>query len=179
MKNIGSICREKTVEELQNQWEHSPGRLFISFNKVSAFNFNRLRNSLKKDNFSIFVTKNSLMKMALDSLGVSDFSDFIEGSMGLVFVDGDGIVNACKTLNDFSKENEGFSLRGGFLNDERLDSKSLEDIAKLPPYEVVIGQAVGAIASPLTGFLAVLNNMLLKFVWVISEIKDKKSKGNN
>jgi hypothetical protein len=34
--------------------------------------------------------------------------------------------------------------------------------------------ATGAVASPSSGFLTMLNNIILHFLWVVEEIKKKK-----
>ncbi len=174
MKKIGIICREKIVDQLKSEWAEFSGCIFIGLDKVSAFSFNRLRNGLRKEKSSVLVSKISLMKRALENLGVSSFEEFLDGPTGLVFVGTDGVVNVCKILFEFSKENEAFSLRGGFLNDKKINAKELEAISKLPSREFLMAQAVMTIASPLTGFLAAANNIILKFVWVVNEIKKKK-----
>jgi len=49
-------------------------------------------------------------------------------------------------------------------------------LAKLPSKEVLLGMAVSALAAPLSGFANVLNQVILKFVWAIEEIKKTKDK---
>ena len=56
----------------------------------------------------------------------------------------------------------------------------ITDLAKLPPKEVLLGMAVSGIASPLTGFISTMNQMMLNFLWTVEEIrkvKDKQGKG--
>jgi len=175
MKKIGVLYREKIIEKIVHSWSQYEARVFVSFNKISAFNFNILRNILKKEGSFVFVSKNSLIKRALANVLEGGVTEFIGGSTGIVFIKYDDIVKICKMLFDFSKENEGFLLKGAALGDKQLDSEELEKISKLPPRDVLIAQAVMGIASPLTGFVAALNNILLKFLYLIEEIKNKKS----
>ncbi|OPX30895.1 MAG: 50S ribosomal protein L10 [Candidatus Omnitrophica bacterium 4484_171] len=175
MKKIGILYREKIIERITSSWSQLEARIFVSFNKVSAFNFNILRNILKKEGSSIFVSRNSLIKRALDSISVDSMDSFIDGSTGIVFVNYDNIVKICKILFDFSKENEGFMLKGAALGEKQLGFDELEKISKLPPKDILIAQAVMGIASPLSGFVAALNNILVKFLYLIDGIKNKKS----
>jgi len=178
MKKIGLLYREKIIEKITNSWSQKEARIFVNFSKISAFNFNILRNTLRKEGSFIFVSRNSLITRALASFVKDSINNFIDGSTGVVFVNYDDIVKISKILFDFSKENEGFILKGAVLGDKQLSFDELEKISKLPSREVLIAQAVMGIASPLTGFVATLNNILLKFLYLVEEIKNKKS-GNS
>ena len=85
-------------------------------------------------------------------------------------------VKACKVLADFAKENEAFQIKGGVLKDKKLTAKDVTDLAKLPSKEILLAMAIGAMAAPLTGFLAAMNQIILKFLWVVEEIKKGKEK---
>jgi large subunit ribosomal protein L10 len=86
------------------------------------------------------------------------------------------MVKAAKALIDFSKENESLQLRGGVIKGQKLAAENIAALAKLPSKEMLLGMAVSGFASPITGFLTALNQVILKFVWVIEEIKNKKGK---
>ncbi len=176
MKKVGLLYREKIVDKITQDWKSSQGCIFVNFSKVSALSFNNLRNSLRKEGSFLFVSKNSLIKRALENMNAQDMSDLVDGSTALVFINDSDVVKVSKMLFDFSKENENFVLKGAFLNNNKLGQKELEEISKLPSRDILIGQAVMGLASPLTGFVGMLNNIILKFVWVIEEIKNKQSK---
>ena len=93
----------------------------------------------------------------------------------MVAINGPHLPKVSKALVDFSKENTGLILKGGFLNEKYLSDNDIIEISKLPSREVLLAQAVMTIASPLSGFVATLNNVILKFVWLVEELKKKKS----
>ncbi|HDN86010.1 MAG TPA: hypothetical protein ENG49_02170 [Candidatus Omnitrophica bacterium] len=66
-------------------------------------------------------------------------------------------------------------LKGGYLKEKRVEESQILELAKLPPRDILLGMAVMSLASPLTGFLNSLNQVILKFVWVVEELKKKKS----
>jgi len=174
MEKIGLLTRETIVEELKQKAKEAEGCFFIGFNKVDAFSFNHLRNSLKTSKAQVFVAKNSLFKRAFQELERQNAESFLEAETGIVFVYDKDIVRPCKILADFSKETEGLRLKGGVIKGKEISSKELGTLAKLPSKEVLLGWAVSAIASPITGFLACANQIILKFVWVLEEIKKCK-----
>ena len=175
MKKIGTLYREKIIERIAHNWLESKSGVFINFSKVSASHFNMLRNSLKRDKVLMLVSKNSLIKRALATVGTGSTDDFISGSTSVVFVNNENIVKVCKMLFDFSKENQGFVLKGALLDNKRMGYDELEKISKLPSRNILIAQAIAGIASPLTGFVVTLNNVLVKFLYLVEEIKNKKS----
>ncbi len=176
MKKIGLLTREKMIGEVKTRLKDTQGCFFITFNKIGAFPLNILRNDLKNTQASIFVTKNSLLRRAFEQLKCPDLNEFVTSETGLIFAYGEDVAGVCKTLVDFAKENEALELKGGVINDKKISSQELKNIAKLPSREILLGMVVSGIASPITGFLNSLNQIILKFVWVVEEIKKTKDK---
>ncbi len=176
MKKIGLLTREKIVEELKERVASTEGLFFVGFNKVGAFPFNTLRNNLRDSNATVFVTKNSLFKKAFGELGWEDVNDFLDDETGAVFVNDKDVVKPCKVLVEFAKESEALTIKGGRIKDKKVTSKDVSAFAKLPSKEVLLGTAVSALASPLSGFANALNQIILKFVWAITEVKNTKDK---
>lgn len=176
MKRLGVVCREKIVDEIGDKFTKANACLFVGLNKLKAFDFNLLRNDLRKSDTSIMLSKNTLIQRAFTKAGKEDVEGFLQESTGVVFINTEDVVPVCKALVDFSKEKEGaIALRGGYLAERRLEEKDVESLAKLPPKNVLLGMAVSAIASPLTGFLSAMKQVPQKFVWALEEIKKKKS----
>jgi large subunit ribosomal protein L10 len=176
MKKVGAIVREKIVDNIKDGAKDAGACFFIRLNRIPAFSLNKMRNGLQVSGARFFMAKNTLIKRAFKDAGHADVEDFLGNETGVVFVQDADAVKACKSLVDFSKDNENvIELRGGFLSNKKITSQDMDDLAKLPPREVVLGMAVGAMAAPLTGFLASMNQVILKFVWTVEEIKKKKN----
>lgn len=171
---VGVIYRERIVDEIKDRFSQSKGVVFFSFSRLSALQFNRLRNELNKNEAYTLVTKNSLIDIAFTSLSI-DVKDFLSGSLAMVYIKGDDIVKPIKILFDFIKENEDIiEIKGGIIEGNLVSKDELEQISKLPSREVLLGMAVSSLASPLTGFINILNQMILSFIWVVEAIKKKK-----
>ncbi len=173
MKHIGTIVREKIVDEIKESLKQSEGCFFVNFNKVKALSISQLRNNLRTTNSKVYVAKNSLLSKAFDAKR-DNVVNFINGETAVIFVYDKDIVKAAKALVDFAKENEILKIRGGLFNDKAVSSEDLNSLAKLPPKEVLLGMVVSGLASPITGFVSALNQVILKFVWVVEEIKKNK-----
>lgn len=173
MKHIGEIVREKIVEELKESLQQSESCFFINFNKVKASSVSQLRNNLRVVKAKVYVAKNSLFAKAFDAKQDS-LTGFLNGETAVIFAYDKDVVKACKALVDFSKENEILQIKGGFLKDKVVTTEELNALAKLPPKEILLAMALSGLASPITGFVSTLNQVMLKFVWVVEEIKKNK-----
>lgn len=175
-KTIGLLTREKIVGEIKDLVGQTHACFFISFSKLAAFPFNMLRNNLRLAGSRVFITKNSLFERALTESGWQDIDTFLTSETGVVLVFDDDVVKTCKVLIEFAQENEFLQIKGGVIKDKRVSPKDITALAKLPSQEVLRGMAVSAVASPLIGFLTALNQITLKFLWAVEEIKKVKEK---
>jgi large subunit ribosomal protein L10 len=173
---IGLLSRQKIVDELKGKTREIQGCFFIGFHKISAAAFTHLRNNLKDQNASVFVTKNSLFQKAFADLGWQETANLLEAETGIVLVYDPDVVKACKILVDFMGENETLTLKGGIISDKKISPKEITAMAKLPSREILLGMAVSALASPITGFMAAMNQVILKFLWVVQELQKGKEK---
>jgi len=175
MKKVGAIVRERMIDEIKVKAKSANACFFVRLNKIPAFTLNTVRNSLQRSGAKMLMTKNTLIKRAFSDIGTTDIDAFLGSETGVVFVHDADVVPACKALVEFTKENESIELRGGLLNTNKISSKDMVDLAKLPSREVLMGMAVGAMAAPLTGFVQRMNQVVVKFLWTVEEIKKKKS----
>lgn len=173
MKRIGVVVREKIVDEIKENIKEAEGCFFLNFNRVKALSVSQLRNNLRTAGASIYVAKNSLLEKAFDDRKET-LNALIGQETAVVFIHDKDIVKTCKALVDFAKENEILQIKGGFIKDKPVTSEEVNALSKLPPKEILLGMAVSGIASPLTSFVSTLNQIVLKFVWAIEEIKKSK-----
>ena len=64
-----------------------------------------------------------------------------------------GVEGLAKLLVEFSKQNQVFRLKGGFLDNHYMDPDQINTLAKLPSKEVLTAKAVGYIKAPVAGLV--------------------------
>ncbi len=163
----------KTVEEVADKFKRQKIAIFSDFTGISVSKFQALRRLLKKDQAEYKVAKKTLFDRALEEAGISMKTKELQGEIGTTFGYGDEIAPA-KTLFKFSKENETFKILGGILGGRLLNSKEVLAFAKLPSREILLGQLLGVLQSPIRGLVTVLGGNLRNLVVVLNKIKDKK-----
>lgn len=152
---------EKTavVEELASRFDETTAIFAVEYRGISVPQAAELRNKLRESDASFKVVKNRLAKLAAEKSGTQGLDDLLKGPIALTLIRGDA-VTAAKTISTFSKEHEVLEYKGGIMDGEALSPDAFLVIARLPGVEVLHGQLVGIIASPLTGLVAGLGNLI-------------------
>jgi large subunit ribosomal protein L10 len=118
-----------------------------------------LRERLVEAGASLRVVKNSLTERAADQAGAESLKELLEGPTAFTFVSGDAAL-AAKAIARFRREHQVPQFKGGTLDGDVLSIEQIEDIAKLPARNVLDGQLVGVLASPITGLVRGLNGLI-------------------
>jgi large subunit ribosomal protein L10 len=147
------------IDNIAGQLESADAVFAIDYRGLSVQQAVDLRSSLTEADATFQVAKNTLTERAADKAGADAIKPLLEGPTALTFVNGDVAV-AAKALATFRRQNNVLEFKGGQLGGEALSIEQIESIAKLPARDVLIGQFVGVVASPITGVVRGLNALI-------------------
>jgi large subunit ribosomal protein L10 len=173
MKKVGLIVKEVSQARIKNSFKDSNAVFVIKYSGLSSPDMSGLRQTLKTSKANLFVVKNSVARRALSESGLESLVKSIDGPCGIVFAK-DEPVSASKALCDFVKDHEKLVLEGGYLQDRVLVKKDIEALAKLPSKDVLRHQVVCALNAPIAALAMTLNQVLVKLVICLDQIKQKK-----
>jgi large subunit ribosomal protein L10 len=147
------------IDKLAGQLESAEAVFAIDYRGLSVKQAVDLRTSLTEADATFTVAKNTLTERAADKAGAERLKPLLEGPTALTFVNGDVAV-AAKALATFRRLNNVLEFKGGQLGGEVLSIEQIESIARLPARDVLYGQFVGVVASPITGLVRGLNALI-------------------
>jgi large subunit ribosomal protein L10 len=147
------------VDRIAGQLESADAVFAIDYRGLSVQQAVDLRSSLTEADAVFQVAKNTLTERAADKAGAEALKPLLEGPTALTFVNGDVAV-AAKALATFRRQNNVLEFKGGQLGGEVLTVDQIESIARLPARDVLFGQFVGLVASPITGVVRGLNALI-------------------
>ncbi len=147
------------IDQVATQIKESEAIYAIDYRGISVTQVAELRSKLAEADASLRVVKNSLTERAADQAGAEMLKEHLEGPTAFTFVKGDAAL-AAKAIANFRKEYEILAFKGGVMNGDPLTVDQIEDIAKLPARDVLDGRLVGILASPVTGLVNGLNNLI-------------------
>jgi large subunit ribosomal protein L10 len=147
------------IDRLAGQLESAEAVFAVDYRGLSVKQAVDLRTSLTEADATFTVAKNTLTERAADKAGAEQIKTLLEGPTALTFVNGDVAV-AAKALATFRRQNNVLEFKGGRLGGESLTIDQIESLARLPARDVLFGQFVGIVASPITGVVRGLNALI-------------------
>ena len=151
--------KAESVKEIGTELEASSAVFAVDYRGISVPQAAELRTKLREADASFTVVKNRLAKRATEAAGASTLDDHLVGPTALTYVRGDAVL-AAKAISDFVKRNGVPTYKGGIMDGAPLDADQFTSIARLPGLDVLRGQLVGLAASPLTGIVRTLNQLI-------------------
>jgi large subunit ribosomal protein L10 len=147
------------VEQIAADISAAEAIFAIDYRGITVAQADALRGRLRDANASFRVVKNSLTERAADQAGALALKPLLEGPTALTFVSGDAAA-AAKAIADFARTTQLLAFKGGMMDGASLSSAEITSIARLPSRDVLYGQLVGLVASPIAGLARTLNALI-------------------
>ena len=160
------------VKEIGGELDAASAVFAVDYRGISVPQAAELRTKLRESDASFSVVKNRLAKRATEAAGASVLDDHLVGPTALTFVRGDAVL-AAKTISDFIRKNGVLIYKGGLMDGAALDPDQFTAIARLPGVDVLRGQLVGLAASPLTGIIRTLNQLISGLASQLGQVAEK------
>jgi large subunit ribosomal protein L10 len=118
----------------------------LNYSKMTMKDIDTLRAKAREAGAELHVVKNTLMKLALDEVGIQDKAVFDGASLvGFAFSDAPALA---KVLSDATVKSEIFAIKGGYLGNQPLTPAQVKALADLPPLPVMRAMLLGTISAP-------------------------------
>jgi large subunit ribosomal protein L10 len=166
------------VAEIAEQIQGSEAVFAVDYRGITVAQVAELRTRLRESDATFRVVKNTLTERAADQADAEVLKALLEGPTALTFVRGDAAA-AAKAIADYQRLTGGELLpfKGGLMNGEALDAAQITAISRLPSRQVLYGQLVGMVASPITGLARSLNGLVSGLAIALGGVLEKKESG--
>jgi large subunit ribosomal protein L10 len=149
--------KERIVEELTERLKTTPTLFVADYRGLSVTEIDELRTKVIENGARFTVVKNTLTKRAAEAAGSDALLAMLEGPTAIAFIEADGdMVAVAKALSDAAKTTRILTIRGGILDGNPIGEAEVQNLASLPPVDVLRGQVLGAITSPLMSVVALI-----------------------
>lgn len=137
--------KKEIVANLKQQLSESQMAIVIDYKGLSVAEITDLRGRLRPTGSYCHVTKNKLMRLAVDGdESWQAMTDFCKDSSAFLFIK-DDIGGAIKAYQAFQKDTKKTELKGGVMEGRALTEDEVKAIGDLPSKEQLMGQVAGAI----------------------------------
>ena len=164
------------IAEIAEKIDQSEAIFAVDYRGITVAQVAELRAKLRDADATFKVVKNSLTERAADQVGAEALKDFLAGPTALTFVRGDA-ATAAKTLADYAKAIQLLPFKGGMMEGAALDVDQIRSLSRLPSREVLYGQLVGLVASPISGLVRSLGGLIGGLAVALGQVQEKKASG--
>jgi large subunit ribosomal protein L10 len=168
--------KSAVIEEIAAEIQAAEAIFAVDYRGISVPQAAELRTKLREADATFKVVKNSLTERAADQVGREDLKTLLVGPTALTFVRGDAAV-AAKAISDYARATQLLPFKGGAMGTEALDASQINAISRLPSREVLYGQLVGVVASPVSGLVRTLNAFVSGLAVALGQVREKKESG--
>ena len=160
------------IDEVASQIEGSEAVFAVDYRGISVPQVAELREKLGEADARFRVVKNTLTIRAAEQAGAEDLKELLEGPTAFTFVNGD-VALAAKALAQFGREHEILDFKGGRMGGAAISIDQIKELSRLPGRNVLDGQLVGILASPVTGLVRGLNQLIAGLAQQLGQIADQ------
>ena len=174
MTRVGQVYRGKLKDNLRQAVSDNQNVFILSYTRLSAPRISDLRRTLKKAGAQVFVSKNSLARIALKDLKHDTLAERVIGQTAFIWTNKDS-AEISKILVKFAKEaGESAKLKGGLVSAQVIAEGDIKRLSELPSREVLLSQLLATIQAPLTRLAYVLNAKSIDVLSILKQLSEKK-----
>jgi large subunit ribosomal protein L10 len=164
------------IAEIASNIDESDAIFAVDYRGISVAQIAELRTKLREADATFKVVKNSLTERAADQVGAAALKDYLAGPTALTFVRGD-VATAAKAVADYARATQLLPFKGGLMDGAPLDLDQIRSLSRMPSREVLYGQLVGVVASPVTGLVRTLGALISGLAVALGQVREKKESG--
>jgi large subunit ribosomal protein L10 len=161
---------QEQVKIIQEKLDKAASMVIVDYAGTNVKNLTELRAALQEAGGEMFVTKNTLIDIAV---GKGKVSESLKGMSAIVFSYTDPVA-AIKVLAKFHDDKELLEIKQGFMDGKVLSVEEVKALSKLPTKNELIVMLIQRIKSPGQGLVNVLQANARNLVYVMQAIADKK-----
>lgn len=165
--------KQEYVEALTEKLNASVAGVVVDYKGITVADDTALRRKLREAGVEYAVVKNTMLRRAADKAGLSELDSVLEGSTALAISRNDHVA-AAKILSEYAEKNKDFSIKAGFVEGKVIGTDEVEELAKMPPKEVLVAKVLGGLNAPISGFVGVLHANLRGLVCALNAIAEKQ-----
>lgn len=166
--------KEASLQTLAEGIKGAKGVVFANFQGLKVKESEELRKLCRAQNVQYVASKKTILKKALENAGQTVDAKSFDGGVSVVMGLSDEVAPA-QLMAKFAKDHDVVKIFGGILEGQFIDAAKVTALSKLPSKQQLLGQLVGTLNAPVSGFVNVLAGNLRGLVTVLNAVKGTKS----
>ena len=169
---IKKVRKDELVEQYTDLLKNSSAIFLTQYGGMSVKDLEALRIKVSEADGQINVTKNTLLRIAMEANELTPPLDLMNGQVATSFALGE-VPTLAKVLVDSAKTNDKLTIIGGMLGDRRLTPAEIEALATLPSLDQLRAQILGLVSAPAQGIVSAVAGGVRQVVNVLDAYAKK------
>ena len=153
------------VQKLEEAFKTAASTVFVHFKGVNISEETQMRRELRGANVKYTVAKKTLIRRALENLGLQHADVPLDGEVAIAHGGGDDVTAAARLMHEYGKkflnakkENK-ISILGGIFEGKIVNQAMMREIALIPSMQGLRGMFANVINSPIQRFAIALGEV--------------------
>ncbi len=148
--------KQAIVAALTDTLKSASSGVLVDYKGITVAEDTALRHELRENGVEYSVVKNTLVRRAIDELGMSELDEVLNGTTSLA-VSKDDPIAPMRIVNKYAKQlGDRFNIKAGFMDGKVLPLADVAALAELPSKDALLGQVLGMMLSPITSLAIVI-----------------------
>ena len=154
--------KQAIVASLTEKLQGAAAGVLVDYKGITVAEDTALRVELRKNNVEYAVVKNTLLRFAVDNVGMNELDGLLNGTTALAICKDDPVAPA-RIVADFAKKmQDKFEIKGGFMDGKVIPMETINALASIPALPVLQAQVLGTMLAPISGLACVLKQIAEK-----------------
>jgi len=140
-------AKKTAVEEIKNLISSSKSIVLVDYKGISVSDDTALRKSMRENNVTYKVIKNTLFNKACEQLGITGLEEALNGTTAFAFGSEDETA-APRLVKNATKDYKSLSIKAGYYNGKAIDEKEVMALASIPGKEQLVAQLLYVLNAP-------------------------------
>ena len=148
--------KQAIVEKLTETLQSAASGVLVDYKGITVAEDTALRHELRENGVEYSVVKNTLVRFAIDKVGMQELDEVLNGTTSLAISKDDPIA-PMRIINKYSKQmGDRFNIKAGFMDGKVIPLADVAALAELPSKDALLGQVLGMMLAPITSLAIVI-----------------------
>ena len=148
--------KQAIVASLTEKLQNAAAGVLVDYKGITVAEDTALRQELRENGVEYSVVKNTLVRFAINNVGMEELDEVLNGTTSLA-VSKDDPIAPMRIINKYAKQmGDRFNIKAGFMDGKVIPLADVAALAELPSKDALLGQVLGMMLAPITSLAIVI-----------------------
>ena len=148
--------KQAIVASLTETLQSASAGVLVDYKGITVAEDTALRAELRENGVEYSVVKNTLVRRAVNNVGLGELDEVLNGTTSLAISKDDPIA-PMRIINKYAKQlGDRFNIKAGFMDGKVVPLNDVFALAELPSKDALLAQVLGTMLAPISSLAVVI-----------------------